>query len=315
MTDKVQVPDPEPTQRNRYFTGKFMTARDFELDAEYFYGLHRRHNRLLHDAGVQDGFTVLHHEDKKCWSRWVRIEPGVAIDVFGRDLVSGVEEFREVPETESVLCVGYHRSAVEPIPPVSTAPASSPRTEMNRWQDGVFFTWRSGDWEEGLVPLASVMRGEHGQPCRIRSVVPVEPFGRDSGQALTRVRAISWAHGKTGQLDRGQVKVWFTRSLHQELHGISPHTFRVRVTKRASGEVVSALSDSFAALSSDGLAAVFSGIRATDGDWVHVSLLCDFILDENEVPVDGNHLRGRLPSGNGTAGGTFESWFRVEGGT
>jgi hypothetical protein len=44
---------------------------------------------------------------------------------------------------------------------------------------------------------------------------------------------------------------------------------------------------------------------------VYVSLKCDFILDCHGNPVDGNHLRGRLPSGNGTPGGVFESWFRV----
>jgi uncharacterized protein YwbE len=208
--------------------------------------------------------------------------------------------------------VGYRRSQVEPIAPVTTAPASSPAVEMSRWQDGVLFTWTPKPGQV-LVPLAYVERGGPGQPCTVKPPFDVLAEGED--QALTQVREISWAHGKTGRLDRGQVKVWFTRPLHPELHGISLHTFGVRVTKPASGEVVPTSSDAIAALSSDGLAAVFSGIEATDGDWVHVSLLCDFILDENEVPVDGNHLRGRLPSGNGTAGGTFESWFRAEGGS
>src|SRR5439155_1329175 len=38
---------------------------------------------------------------------------------------------------------------------------------------------------------------------------------------------------------------------------------------------------------------------------------CDFVLDCHGVPVDGDHLGGVLPSGDGTRGGTFESWFRV----
>jgi hypothetical protein len=42
-----------------------------------------------------------------------------------------------------------------------------------------------------------------------------------------------------------------------------------------------------------------------------VTLRCDFILDCHGNPVDGTHLRGRLPTGNGTMGGNFESWFRV----
>ena len=44
---------------------------------------------------------------------------------------------------------------------------------------------------------------------------------------------------------------------------------------------------------------------------VHVTLKCDFIVDCLGNPVDGDHLRGRLPSGDGVAGGIFESWFRV----
>jgi hypothetical protein len=47
------------------------------------------------------------------------------------------------------------------------------------------------------------------------------------------------------------------------------------------------------------------------GNVVYVTLKCDFILDCHENPVDGDHMRGQLPSGNGMAGGVFESWFRV----
>ena len=50
------------------------------------------------------------------------------------------------------------------------------------------------------------------------------------------------------------------------------------------------------------------------GTSVYVTLKCDFILDCHGNPVSGPHLRGRLPSGNGRPGGTFESWFRVVSG-
>lgn len=90
--------------------------------------------------------------------------------------------------------------------------------------------------------------------------------------------------------------------------------------------------------------------RWSPGDRVHVKLRCDFVLDACCLPVDGNHVGGRVPllsdgcrhdddddkdekkkrgdhderrcegspfrtgawrSGNGTPGGTFESWFFV----
>jgi hypothetical protein len=44
---------------------------------------------------------------------------------------------------------------------------------------------------------------------------------------------------------------------------------------------------------------------------VYITLKCDFLLDCHGVAVDGNHLGGVLPSGDGVPGGTFESWFRV----
>jgi len=47
------------------------------------------------------------------------------------------------------------------------------------------------------------------------------------------------------------------------------------------------------------------------GDTVTVTIRCDFILDCHAEPVDGNHLSGLLPTGDGVAGGTFESWFTV----
>src|SRR5882724_9461403 len=44
---------------------------------------------------------------------------------------------------------------------------------------------------------------------------------------------------------------------------------------------------------------------------VYITLKCDFILDCHDQAVDGNHIGGTLPSGDGIKGGTFESWFRV----
>jgi hypothetical protein len=42
-----------------------------------------------------------------------------------------------------------------------------------------------------------------------------------------------------------------------------------------------------------------------------VTVKCDFLLDSNGKAVDGNHLGGTLPSGDGVPGGDFESWFTV----
>jgi hypothetical protein len=44
-----------------------------------------------------------------------------------------------------------------------------------------------------------------------------------------------------------------------------------------------------------------------------VMVRCDFLIDANGQAVDGNHLSGAVPTGDGTPGGTFESWFLLTG--
>jgi hypothetical protein len=43
-----------------------------------------------------------------------------------------------------------------------------------------------------------------------------------------------------------------------------------------------------------------------------VVVKCDILLDGNGLAVDGDHLGGMLPSGDGVPGGDFESWFVVK---
>ena len=49
-----------------------------------------------------------------------------------------------------------------------------------------------------------------------------------------------------------------------------------------------------------------------DGSTIYVTLRADFVLDCHGRAVDGDHIGGRLPSGNGREGGEFHSWFRVD---
>ncbi len=114
------------TVRNRYFTGKFMTACDFKTDPAYFLDRHRLHNRLLHGWGVVCGLEVVAHPNPACRDRWVAVEPGIALDAAGREVV--VEEQRAVevvpgPDPGAaalpgpfVLCAVYGEEEVEPVP-------------------------------------------------------------------------------------------------------------------------------------------------------------------------------------------------------
>src|SRR5262245_45906343 len=74
-------------ERNRYYTGKFMTARDFQGEQDYSRSRRQLHNRLLHGWGVVCGLGVKHHPRQECRNTTVVVKAGVAIDCCGREVV------------------------------------------------------------------------------------------------------------------------------------------------------------------------------------------------------------------------------------
>jgi len=68
-------------KRNRFFSGKLLTAEDLALDQEYFREKLKRHNRSLHGFGVVFGLEVSKS------GRDVVISPGLAIDCQGNEIV------------------------------------------------------------------------------------------------------------------------------------------------------------------------------------------------------------------------------------
>ena len=69
-------------ERNRYFYGKLMTARDFEDEQTYLNDKRRLGNRMLHGAGIVAGLGVL-LVDNQTFS----LEAGMALDYLGREIV------------------------------------------------------------------------------------------------------------------------------------------------------------------------------------------------------------------------------------
>src|SRR6266568_7224006 len=84
-------------ERNRYFTGKYMTARDFADEQSYFLSHHRLHNRLLHGWGIVCGLKVIRHPSPNCKATWVVIQPGIALDCCGRELIIECETAYKLP--------------------------------------------------------------------------------------------------------------------------------------------------------------------------------------------------------------------------
>ena len=71
------------TKRMNYFDRQFLHKEDFQVEQAYHIDRHRRHNRALHVAGVAAGMDVTGRPGDST----VTINPGMAIDPDGRDIV------------------------------------------------------------------------------------------------------------------------------------------------------------------------------------------------------------------------------------
>jgi hypothetical protein len=123
--------DFEPFLRNNYFTGKMMSAAEFTAETHYHQEKMRLHQARLHGWGVVCGLDVLQHPNVDCRTRYVRIEPGSAVDCCGRDILVPEEEMldllcydavaalsRENPARVHALsiCVRFVECATETVP-------------------------------------------------------------------------------------------------------------------------------------------------------------------------------------------------------
>jgi hypothetical protein len=390
------------SQRLRYFTGRFLTARDVRDEQAYHRSHRYLHNRMLHGWGVVCGLHVRPHPNSNCATDHVRVDCGLALDCCGHELPLDTAQvpppipWTERPATSSetpaesryypLLCLEYWESEIERVPVLYNEQNCDPqRREFSRYQEGSRFTWhwvRPTDlpqfhWKtpggacpdpkqtEGgsgppcpeddcddpgkgptqccldpqcpphhCVPLAFI-RVEPGSPIALHNIQVVgRPTLEPPRHALTHICHINWPHG--GVVSRRQLqehlqalRVHFDRRLrHQHSrpgfcgpHGINPCTFVVQFG--GNYEDLDFVTYTKAPHLEHDCVAVFTiDPRSSDyrqeapyayleNQTVFIALKCDFLLDCHGVAVDGNHLGGVLPSGDGVPGGTFESWFRV----
>jgi hypothetical protein len=82
---------PKAPRRSNYFNGQLLTAEDLETEQSYFLDGRRSDIRELHGWGVVSGLSV-----RPSGSGGVVVEPGLAIDGLGREIV--VPDPREMPD-------------------------------------------------------------------------------------------------------------------------------------------------------------------------------------------------------------------------
>jgi hypothetical protein len=147
---------------------------------------------------------------------------------------------------------------------------------------------------------------------------------------LTHIVDTNWVHGAEISLRElreemgGELRIRFDRKI-EETDGIATGINRRTFTAEFGGitrhlEFLPFSDEQQPYLDADRCTAVYpidlSYLRESSwgsiaDSFVYVTLRCDFILDCHNTPVDGSHLGGRLPSGDGRPGGEFVSWFRV----
>lgn len=84
-----------PYKRNHYYNGKLLSVPDFEAEQRYFNDKRRLGNRFLHGFGVACGMQVVAVSPDR-----LSIEPGVALDGYGREIVITKPDVRRLVDLD-----------------------------------------------------------------------------------------------------------------------------------------------------------------------------------------------------------------------
>lgn len=121
-----------PLERNLYFYGKMLTARDFETEQRYFNNKRRLLNRTTLGAGVVCGLGVYQNDDTS-----FAVETGMALDYLGREIVVSepvIRKLQMLPGYESLaksdqayLCLKYSQTPKEPVNNIGASDSTGER--------------------------------------------------------------------------------------------------------------------------------------------------------------------------------------------
>lgn len=137
-------------ERNRYFFGKLMTVRDFEVEQRYVREHRHLHNQSLHGWGVVCGLTVEPKGGTGNESKVV-VKPGVALDCCGREIVVAKDHEVDLRDFQGkigtveatgktvFLCIQYDECDREPVPALANVSTCEEVCEYNRIQEKIAF--------------------------------------------------------------------------------------------------------------------------------------------------------------------------------
>ena len=131
-------------KRNRFFSGKLLTAEDLALEQEYFREKLKRHNRYLHGFGVVYGLEVFKSAGT------VVISSGLAIDCQGNEIVvpEPLEQALPGPDLGSTifLSISYVEKETDPVP---NPLAIGSEIENSRMEESAVAVFEKGNANQG----------------------------------------------------------------------------------------------------------------------------------------------------------------------
>jgi hypothetical protein len=109
-------------ERPNYFTGKLLTAADFEQEQQYHLDRGRRINRFLHGWGIVSGLNVNIENGAK-----LVVAPGLALDCAGNELVLTEPQCIALSNItgKHYLTICYTETPIGQMPSLEEAPTFS----------------------------------------------------------------------------------------------------------------------------------------------------------------------------------------------
>ena len=101
--------------RPKYFSGKLLTAEDFQDEQNYFVEKRRLHNRYIHGFGIVCGLDISLKDES------LIVEAGYALDCEGNDIVICEPFEMDLPDKdkkEVFVGLKYHEVETEPVPQI-----------------------------------------------------------------------------------------------------------------------------------------------------------------------------------------------------
>ncbi len=170
-------------ERNRYFDGKLLVTRDFQQEQDHFRGKNRLHNDLLHGTGTVCGLKVEQHPNPACRHRFVVLEPGLALDCCGNEIVVHEERIVDLQELieealragglfpttgdpadhDIYLRIAYTECNTEPVPALlDDCGCTEANVEFNRTREGYrLFVDLTEPVSESTDPLDARLEWQH----------------------------------------------------------------------------------------------------------------------------------------------------------